>query len=95
MLPPNAIVSPGAADAEKSVDLINQLAALRTPTKSPSQLCTEISLKPSFSGAALQITDITLYWRPASWLRASRWWMPWRGGDADDGLIERWEALPE
>ena len=37
-LPPGATVSPGSADGERSVDLINQLAGLRKPTKSPSQL---------------------------------------------------------
>ena len=45
--------------------------------------------------AAPGITDITPYWRPASWaagvvvVDALSW------GEADDGLIERWNALPE
>ena len=45
--------------------------------------------------AAPGITDITPYWRPASWaagvvvVDALSW------GDADDGLVERWDALPE
>jgi uncharacterized protein (TIGR02569 family) len=49
-----------------------------------------------FAGtAAPGITDITPYWRPASWaagvvvVDALSW------GDADDGLIERWSPLPE
>ena len=37
-LPPGARVSPGSADGQRSVELINQLAALRRPTKSPNQL---------------------------------------------------------
>ena len=35
---PDRMVAPGSADGQKSVELINQLAALRRPTKSPSQL---------------------------------------------------------
>jgi uncharacterized protein (TIGR02569 family) len=49
-----------------------------------------------FAGAAAPgITDITPYWRPASWaagvvvVDALSW------GDADEGLLERWDALPE
>ena len=49
-----------------------------------------------FAGtAAPGITDITPYWRPASWaagvvvVDALSW------GEADDGLIERWASLPE
>ena len=49
-----------------------------------------------FAGtAAPGITDITPYWRPASWaagvvvVDALSW------GEADDGLIDRWSALPE
>lgn len=96
-LPPNAIVSPGAADAEKSVDLINQLAALRKPTKSPSQLVHgDLFETVVFFGAAPPgITDITPYWRPASWAAGVAVVDALAWGDADDGLIERWEALPE
>ena len=45
--------------------------------------------------AAPGITDITPYWRPASWaagvvvVDALSW------GEADEGLIDRWNALPE
>jgi uncharacterized protein (TIGR02569 family) len=41
------------------------------------------------------ITDITPYWRPATWaagvvvVDAMAW------GEADDGLVERWTSLPE
>jgi uncharacterized protein (TIGR02569 family) len=96
-LPPGAAISPGVADAERSIDLINQLAALRKPTKSPSQLVHgDLYGTVLFSGAAPPgIIDITPYWRPPSWaagvvvVDALAW------GEADDGLIERWDALPE
>lgn len=96
-LPPGAAVSPGSADGERSVDLINQLAGLRKPTKSPSQLVHgDLYGTVLFAGSAAPgITDITPYWRPASWaagvvvVDALAW------GEADDGLIERWDALPE
>ncbi|MCV7175202.1 TIGR02569 family protein [Mycolicibacterium sphagni] len=96
-LPPGAMVAPGSADGERSVELINQLAGLRKPTKSPSQLVHgDLYGTVLFAGtAAPGITDITPYWRPASWaagvvvVDALAW------GEADDGLIERWDALPE
>ena len=68
-LPPGARVSPGSADGQRSIELINQLAALRTPTKSPSQLVHgDLYGTVLFAGtAAPGITDITPYWRPASW----------------------------
>ena len=93
-LPPGARVSPGSADGQRSIDLINQLAGLRKPTKSPSQLVHgDLYGTVLFAGtAAPGITDITPYWRPASWaagvvvVDALSW------GEADDGLIERWSA---
>jgi uncharacterized protein (TIGR02569 family) len=96
-LPPGAAISPGNADAERAMDLINQLAALRKPTKSPSQLVHgDLYGTVLFAGAAPPgIIDITPYWRPPSWaagvvvVDALAW------GEADDGLIERWDALPE
>ena len=96
-LPPGARVSPGSADGQRSIELINQLAALRRPTKSPSQLVHgDLYGTVLFAGtAAPGITDITPYWRPASWaagvvvVDALSW------GEADDGLIERWSPLPE
>ncbi len=96
-LPPGARVSPGSADGQRSIELINQLAALRKPTKSPSQLVHgDLYGTVLFAGtAAPGITDITPYWRPASWaagvvvVDALSW------GEADDGLIERWSPLPE
>jgi uncharacterized protein (TIGR02569 family) len=85
------------ADGQRSVELINQLAGLRRPTKSPNQLVDgDLYGTVLFAGtAAPGITDITPYWRPASWaagvvvVDALSW------GEADEGLIERWNALPE
>jgi uncharacterized protein (TIGR02569 family) len=87
----------GSADGQRSVELISQLAALRRPTKSPSQLVHgDLYGTVLFAGtAAPGITDITPYWRPSSWaagvvvVDALSW------GEADDGLIERWSPLPE
>ncbi|MEZ0366924.1 TIGR02569 family protein [Mycobacterium sp. pUA109] len=96
-LPPGARVAPGSADGQRSVDLIKQLARLRKQTRSPNQLVHgDLYGTVLFAGAAAPgVTDITPYWRPASWaagvvvVDALSW------GDADDGLIERWDALPE
>ena len=95
--PSGARVSPGSADGRRSLDLIKQLAGLRRPTKSPSQLVHgDLYGTVLFAGtAAPGITDITPYWRPAAWaagvvvVDALSW------GEADDGLIERWSSLPE
>jgi uncharacterized protein (TIGR02569 family) len=96
-VPPGARVAPPTADAEQSIDMIHQLAPLRKPTRSPNQLVHgDLYGTVLFIGtAAPGITDITPYWRPASWaagvvvIDALSW------GEADDGLIERWNALPE
>ena len=65
-LPAGARVSPGSADGQRSIELINQLAALRRPTKSPNQLVHgDLYGTVLFAGtAAPGITDITPYWRP-------------------------------
>ncbi|MDM4140716.1 MULTISPECIES: TIGR02569 family protein [Mycobacterium] len=96
-VPPGARSAPATADAERSVELLHQLGTLRKPTKSPNQLVHgDLYGTVLFVGtAAPGITDITPYWRPASWaagvvvIDALSW------GEADDGLIERWNALPE
>ncbi len=96
-LPPGAQAVPGTSDGRRSVELINQLASLRKPTRNPSQLVHgDLYGTVLFAGtAAPGITDITPYWRPASWaagvvvVDALSW------GEADDGLIERWASLPE
>lgn len=96
-LPSGAKLAPGSTDGQRSVELINQLATLRKPTKVTSQLVHgDLYGTVLFAGAAAPgITDITPYWRPAPWaagvvvIDALSW------GDADDGLIERWDSLPE
>ncbi len=96
-LPPGGRVSPGPADGQRAADLINQLAGLRKPTRSSNQLVHgDLYGTVLFAGtAAPGITDITPYWRPASWaagvvvVDALAW------GEADDGLVDRWNALPE
>jgi uncharacterized protein (TIGR02569 family) len=94
---PGTRVGPGSPDGQRSIDLINQLAGLRRATKNSSQLVHgDLYGTVLFAGAAAPgVTDITPYWRPASWaagvvvVDALSW------GEADDGLIERWNALPE
>lgn len=96
-LPAGATVAPGSADGQRSMELIKQLAGLRKQTKSPSQLVHgDLYGTVLFAGSAAPgVTDITPYWRPTSWaagvvvVDALSW------GEADDGLVERWEALPE
>jgi uncharacterized protein (TIGR02569 family) len=96
-LPSGAKVSPGSADGQRSVELIKQLAGLRRPTKGASQLVHgDLCGTVLFAGtAAPGITDITPYWRPAPWAAAVVVVDALSWGDADDGLIERWESLPE
>ncbi|MGA8545504.1 MAG: TIGR02569 family protein [Mycobacterium sp.] len=96
-VPATARAASPTADGQRSVELITQLAGLRRPTKSPNQLVDgDLYGTVLFAGAAAPgITDITPYWRPASWaagvvvVDALSW------GEADEGLIERWNALPE
>jgi uncharacterized protein (TIGR02569 family) len=96
-VPAAARAASPTADGQRSIELINQLAGLRRPTKSPNQLVDgDLYGTVLFAGAAAPgITDITPYWRPASWaagvvvVDALSW------GEADEGLIERWNALPE
>jgi uncharacterized protein (TIGR02569 family) len=96
-VPDAARAASPTADGQRSIELINQLAGLRRPTKSPNQLVDgDLYGTVLFAGAAAPgITDITPYWRPASWaagvvvVDALSW------GEADEGLIERWNALPE
>lgn len=96
-IPPGARPTQMTEDAEQSIELVNHLAKLRKPTRSPTQVVHgDLYGTVLFAGTAPPgITDITPYWRPASWaagvvvIDALAW------GDADDGLIERWGALPE
>lgn len=94
---PGAPEVPDTGERRQSVELIGQLAGLRKTVRSPSQLVHgDLYGTVLFAGAAAPgITDITPYWRPAAWaagvtvIDALSW------GEADDGLIERWDALAE
>ena len=84
-------------DRERSMELVGQLARLRKATTSPSQLVHgDLYGTVLFAGtAAPGITDITPYWRPAAWAAGVAVVDAMSWGEADDGLIERWEVLPE
>ena len=94
-LPPGARVSPGPS-GRPALDRADQPAgrAAQARRKSPNQLVHgDLYGTVLFAGtAAPGITDITPYWRPASWaagvvvVDALSW------GEADDGLVERWDA---
>ena len=96
-LPPGAPEISDTEDRRSSRELLGQLARLRKPTRSQSQLVHgDLYGTVLFTGSAAPgITDIAPYWRPTSWaagvavIDALSW------GEADDGLIERWEVLPE
>lgn len=96
-LPLGAPQLPESPDRTQSMELLTQLGGLRRPTNSPDQLVHgDLYGTVLFAGtAAPGITDIAPYWRPASWaagvavVDAVAW------GHADDGLIERWDYLPE
>ncbi|MFM9034358.1 MAG: TIGR02569 family protein [Mycobacterium sp.] len=96
-LPPGAPPIPDTQDRVQSVDLVRQLAGLRRPTESPSQLVHgDLYGTVLFAGtAAPGITDITPYWRPASWAAGVAVVDALSWGEADDELIERWDDLPE
>lgn len=96
-LPLGAPALPDTEDRRNSNELINQLAGLRKPVKSASQLVHgDLYGTVLFAGpAAPGITDITPYWRPASWAAGVAVVDALSWGEADDGLIERWESLPE
>lgn len=96
-IPPGARPAPAVAEAERSMELVGQLASLRKPTKSPNQLVHgDLYGTVLFTGtAAPGITDIAPYWRPASWAAGVAAVDALSWGEADDGLVERWSALPE
>lgn len=96
-LPSGARLTPGSPDGQKSIELLNELAELRRPTRSPNQLVHgDLYGTVLFAGAAAPgITDITPYWRPTSWAAGVAVVDALSWGGADDGLIDRWEALPE
>ena len=82
---------------QRSMELLEQLARLRKPTKAHGQLVHgDLYGTVLFDGAAAPgITDITPYWRPPSWAAGVAVVDALSWGDADDDLIERWDALPE
>ncbi len=96
-LPPGAPVPPETEDRDQSREVLGQLAGLRKPTTSHPQLVHgDLYGTVLFAGtAAPGITDITPYWRPASWAAAVAVVDALAWGEADDELIERWETLPE
>ncbi len=89
--------TPSPPDGRKSLELITGLATLRKPVTSPDQLVHgDLFGTVLFAGAlAPGITDITPYWRPASWAAAVAVVDAISWGGADEALIGRWEDLPE
>lgn len=83
--------------ARRSLDLIAQLGTLRRQVSSPNQLVHgDLFGTVLFSGnLAPAITDIAPYWRPAGWAAAVVVVDSLAWGGADDGLISRWEDIPE
>jgi uncharacterized protein (TIGR02569 family) len=77
--------------------MLHTLATLRKKVESPSQLVHgDLFGTVLFAGtAAPGITDITPYWRPAAWASAVVVVDALAWGGADDGLVDRWEDLPE
>lgn len=96
-LPLGAPPVPEGENRRRCMELIGQLAGLRKPTKAQPQLVHgDLYGTVLFAGAAAPgITDITPYWRPASWAAGVAVVDALSWGDADDDLIERWEDLPE
>lgn len=96
-LPPGAPAMADSEDRQSSRELLTQLARLRKPTKSPNQLVHgDLYGTVLFAGAAAPgITDIAPYWRPASWAAGVAVVDALSWGEADEGLIERWDGLPE
>ena len=88
---------PTSADGQRSIELIGQLATLRRTVTTPDQLVHgDLFGTVLFSGASAPgITDITPYWRPASWAAAVVVVDALSWGGADDGLIGRWSEMPE
>ena len=92
-LPPQS-TSP---DGKRSIELIGQLASLRKPIHTPPQLVHgDLFGTVLFSGSmAPGLADITPYWRPAPWASGVAVVDALSWGGADDGLVQRWDDLPE
>lgn len=96
-LPLGAPPIESSEDRDRSLELLGQLARLRKPTKSSNQLVHgDLYGTVLFAGASAPgITDITPYWRPSSWAAGVAVVDALSWGEADDGLIDRWDGLPE
>jgi uncharacterized protein (TIGR02569 family) len=88
---------PTSPDGVTSLEMVKTLATLRRKVDIESQLVHgDLFGSVLFAGSAAPgITDITPYWRPASWAAAVVVVDALAWGGADDALIERWEELPE
>lgn len=77
--------------------IVADLLALRRPSKVPAQLVHgDLYGNVLFSGSAAPgLTDITPFWRPAAWAAAVLAVDALAYGGADDGLLARWESLPD
>lgn len=84
-------------DGHRSIALLQQLATLRLPVRSPSQLVHgDLFGTVLFSGSLPPgLTDITPYWRPAAWAAGVTIVDALSWGGADDGLLYRWDDQPE
>ncbi len=84
-------------DGRRSIDLIAQLASLRKPVHAAPQLVHgDLFGTVLFSGSlAPGLADITPYWRPPAWAAGVAVVDALSWGGADDGLLERWDDLPE
>ncbi|RVW04988.1 TIGR02569 family protein [Rhodococcus spongiicola] len=86
-----------SGDGKRSIELIGQLASLRKPVRAPDQLVHgDLFGTVLFSGSTTPaVTDLTPYWRPAVWAAGVTVVDALSWGGADEGLIGRWEDLPE
>ena len=84
-------------DAEQSLDLLRRMASLRKPVTTPPQLVHgDLFGTVLFTGALPPgIADITPYWRPAPWAAGVAVVDALSWGGADEGLLDRWDDLPE
>ncbi|GGC66566.1 TIGR02569 family protein [Hoyosella rhizosphaerae] len=84
-------------EIEKSLDLLKHLGEQRKPVNLPGQLVhgdlfgTVLFAQTEAPG----ITDINPYWRPVPWAAAVVVVDSLSWGGADEGLIERWDAMQE
>lgn len=84
-------------DGQYSIDLIARLASLRKPVQAQPQLVHgDLFGTVLFAGSKPPgLTDIAPYWRPPAWASGVTVVDALSWGDADDGLLERWDDQPE